>query len=173
MKKSLLSIWFLWLLGFILYGCFFIRPYRVDGNSMETFLKSNSVIIVNTWLYRIRRGDIVVYTLADTWPRIKRVIGVGKEVIKIWNWSVFVDDKKISEKYINQNLRTCVPWSCIDLGSKIFPIPDNSYFVLGDNRENSRDSRGCLDALSCKEASIYYVSKEDIIGKYLFTLPSF
>lgn len=128
----------------ILYCVLFIRPYRVLGDSMAPMLQNNTLILLDTLQARIgtiQRGNIIVYIHEDRTPKIKRVLGIEKEVLVIRDGGIYLNEKKISEPYLNQNIRTCVPGSCTDLSPKIFTVPKNAYFILGDNRENSRDSR--------------------------------
>lgn len=174
MKKYLRFFWFFLLSCVILYTILFIRPYKISGDSMDPQLKNNTIILIDTLKPRIwflKRSNIVVYKYSEE-IRVKRILGIGTEKVTIKEGKIYADNTLISEKYLNPNLRTCVPWSCINTNETIYQVPENTYFVLGDNRENSRDSRGCLDAVSCEEWAIYYVSKTDILGKYIVALPS-
>ena len=156
------------------------QNFKVDGNSMFPTLENGEFLIVNKLVYSEvdveklgrflpfldagetperyvfhgpERGDIVV--LVD--PRrpdtdlIKRVIGLPGETIEIINGTIFIDGKLLEEPYIEQ------AWHYT--GPKI-SIPEGEYFVMGDNRDNSLDSRS---------AQVGPVPKDLIIGKALLS----
>ena len=118
---------------------FLYQPVKVEGTSMMPSLEDQERIFVNKFVYRlepIERGDIVVFR----YPRdpsksyIKRVIGMAGDHIRIDGGQVFVNDEPLNEDY--------VPASYADMRS--YPetvVPENSYFVLGDHRSMSNDSR--------------------------------
>lgn len=167
-------IFSLFFIGIILYGVLSIRPYRISGDSMSPNLRPESVVIIDRISPRIlwlNRWDVVVYRSSE-WIRIKRIIGLPKEQIKIAEWNVFsiidTDAKMLDEKYLAEHVRTCVPGGCTDLGEHIYNIPSDHYFVLGDNRENSRDSRGCIDITSCANNVPFYVPDDEILGRVIF-----
>ena len=118
---------------------FLYQPVKVEGTSMMPSLDDEERILVNKFVYRlepIQRGDIVVfrYPLDPSKSYIKRVIGTAGDHIQILNGSVYVNGKELSEDY--------VPPAYID--DRSYPeivVPVNSYFVLGDHRSMSRDSR--------------------------------
>jgi signal peptidase I len=118
---------------------FLYQPVKVEGTSMMPSLEDQERIFVNKFVYRlepIERGDIVVFR----YPRdpsksyIKRVIAMAGDHIRIVNGEVFVNDKALDEEY--------VPAEYSDQRS--YPetvVPENSFFVLGDHRSMSNDSR--------------------------------
>ena len=118
---------------------FLYQPVKVEGTSMMPSLDDQERIFVNKFVYRlepIQRGDIVVFR----YPRdisksyIKRVIGLAGDHIRIEDGQVYVNGKPLDEDY--------VPAAYADerFYSEIV-VPANSYFVLGDHRSMSNDSR--------------------------------
>jgi len=123
--------------GFIII--FVYQPVKVEGTSMMPSLEDQERIFVNKFVYRlepIERGDIVVFR----YPRdpsksfIKRVIGLAGDRIRINAGQVWVNGKRLEEDY--------VPRAYEDLRSySETVVPPGSYFVLGDHRSLSNDSR--------------------------------
>jgi len=118
---------------------FLYQPVKVEGTSMMPSLEDQERIFVNKFVYRlepIERGDIVVFR----YPRdpsksyIKRVIGMAGDRIRIDGGQVYVNDQALDEDY--------VPPAYTD--SRSYPdttVPASSFFVLGDHRSMSNDSR--------------------------------
>jgi signal peptidase I len=132
------------LLAFIVI-VFLYQPVQVEGTSMMPRLTNHERIFINKFVYRfepIQRGDIVVfwYPLDPSKSYIKRVVGLPGEAVSIRDGRVYVNDKPLQESYI--------PPAYLDHQS--YPVtivePDH-YFVLGDHRESSNDSRvwGAVD----------------------------
>jgi signal peptidase I len=118
---------------------FVYQPVKVEGYSMEPGLEDQERIFINKLVYRwekIERGDIIVFRYPGD-PRksfIKRVIGVPGDQVRISSGHVYLNGKRIDEDY--------VPPEFFD--SKSYPltvIPPGTYFVLGDHRSMSNDSR--------------------------------
>ena len=127
---------------------------QVVGSSMYPTLEDGEVLILNKFQYRffdIKRGDIVSLDYEDTKYLIKRIIGLPGETVKIVDNELYINDKIYEEEYLSDDLQYD-EFSLTDLGYS--KIPENMYLVLGDNRENSLDSR-----------EIGLIKKEDINGK--------
>lgn len=126
------------LLSFIVI-VFLYQPVQVEGTSMMPHLENHERIFINKFVYRfepIQRGDIVVfwYPLDPSKSYIKRVVGLPGEWVSIRDGRVYVDGKPLTEPYI--------PPEYLDHQSyaPTFVEP-NHYYVLGDHRESSNDSR--------------------------------
>lgn len=124
------------LLIYALVRVFLFENYRVLGHSMDPTLDNDQFLVVNKLGYRLHepvRGDIVVFRDPRTDDRklIKRIIGLPGEVLEIKEGQVFINEQPLDEPYIEYRGRYSESPS---------PIPDNHYFVLGDNRNNSSDS---------------------------------
>ncbi len=126
------------LLAFVLI-LFFYQPVEVQGSSMLPGIESRERIFVNKFAYHfepIRRGDIIVFR----YPRdpakifIKRVIGLPGDWVGIRNGTVYINGKRLHEPY--------VPAAYVD--HETYPpvhVPADHYYVLGDHRDDSNDSR--------------------------------
>lgn len=118
---------------------FLYQPVKVEGTSMAPLLSDQERIFINKFVYRfepIQRGDVVVfwYPLDHTKSFIKRVIGLPGETVEIRQGTVYVDGQSIQEPY--------VPAQYEDLSDyRSYRVPNDSYFVMGDHRISSNDSR--------------------------------
>jgi signal peptidase I len=131
---------------FILFGVFIAQPVVVEGTSMLPNLHEGERLIVDKLIYykfksfsagHIERGDVVVfwYPVNPDQSFVKRVIGMPGETVEIRNGQVFVSGKQISEPYLD-------PANTASMGSlNSTLVTSGHYFVMGDNRDNSSDSR--------------------------------
>jgi signal peptidase I len=108
---------------------------RVDGFSMNPTLQNGEYILVNKLAYKTghpERGDIIVFSFPadEGQDLIKRVIGLPGDTIRVDNGTVTINDRKLEEPYIAQAPLYSGEWT----------IPEDHLFVLGDNRNDSRDS---------------------------------
>jgi signal peptidase I len=107
------------------------------SNDMEPTISKDETVFVTDQIENIKRGDIVVFK----YPRdqkqsfIKRVVGLPGEVISIREGRVYIDQKLLEENYLDSKLNTSTRIMS-DL-----TIPPRTYYVLGDNRDHSNDSR--------------------------------
>src|SRR5258708_15265556 len=125
---------------------FLYQPVKVEGTSMMPSLDDQERIFINKFVYRlepIQRGDIVVFR----YPRdpaksfIKRVMGIAGDHVRIEDGRVYLNGKLVSEDYVPRAYEDERSYSEI-------VVPPDSYFVLGDHRSLSNDSRdfGPVDA---------------------------
>ena len=116
----------------LLFKKFVVSPIKVNGNSMFKTLHDGDIMILNIIGYRfsdVERFDIVVVDEGDEYL-IKRVIGLPGETIEYRDNQLYVNGKKVKENYSSEKTD--------DFKVK---VSKDSYFVLGDNRTNSLDSR--------------------------------
>jgi len=137
---------------------FVIQSYHVEGLSMEPTLNSNEYVLVNKALYLLHppeRGDVIVFhnpnnTSVDF---IKRVIGLPGDTVQVDNAHVSINGVALNEPYISS------PSTPV---TNTWKVPPDRYFVLGDNRPVSDDSRywGCVpkDLIVGKAVVIYWPS---------------
>ncbi|MDR0922299.1 MAG: signal peptidase I [Lactobacillales bacterium] len=143
---------------FIIRG-FFLIPVPVIGSSMEKNLSPGDMMIMEKFT-KIHRFDVVVIKLPTDEIIVKRVIGLPGESISYENNELYVDDKKVSEPFLKENEKEYQSKSFytndfdLEMISGRKTLAKETYFVLGDNRPMSRDSR-----------SFGVVSQNEILGK--------
>jgi signal peptidase I len=138
----------------LLIKTFLFQAFYIPSESMTPTLKVHDRVLVNKLSYKlhdVHRGDIVVFKApphADPGidDLVKRVIGLPGEVVTGHGGHVFINGKQLPEKYLPRGVTT----SAFDART----IPPDSYWVMGDNRGNSKDSR-----------SFGFITKKQIVGR--------
>ncbi len=152
----------------LLVQAYVVKPYRIPSESMAATLVPRDRVLVNKVVYRMRephRGDIVVidsHVLHKV--LIKRVVGLPGERIALKGGAVYIDGRRLSEPYVDVSagrrertdpfFGTGKPWAL----ESPYVIPAGHYFVMGDNREVSDDSRDWGT-----------VPRSEIVGEAFFT----
>lgn len=150
--------WYEWIKAIViaLFLAVFIRTFIfatsvVEGDSMFPALEDGERIIFNKFIYIIdepMRGDIVIIQQPDK-NYVKRIIGLPNETIEMNNHTLYIDGVEQSNSFVHE-------YNMLLTGSfGPVQIPENSYFVMGDNRAISKDSRNGLG----------FIDRTEIIGR--------
>ncbi len=151
-RKFLINI-LVTILAVVFIRAFVLESSVVDGTSMEPYFYDEDSVLLDKLFYKyfeIDRFDVIVFEKnisSEEKFLIKRVIGLPGERVKMEYGTLYIDDKAIYE------------YNDLDIVTNDFEeviVPEDSYFVLGDNRNNSLDSRS---------ASVGFIAKEDIVGR--------
>ena len=160
--KSILKELLVWLLviavGVVasyLVVTFVGQRIQVSGESMETTLSDGDHLIVDKISYRFndpQRYDIIVfpYRLEKNTYYIKRIIGLPGETVQIVNGYVYINGVQLDEHYGNEVMEEA------GLAAEPITLGADEYFVLGDNRNNSQDSRA---------ANVGVIHRDEILGR--------
>lgn len=139
---------------------FVILNERIPSGSMENTIMTNDTVFTFRLSYLFsepKRGDIIVFPYPDNEniDYIKRVVGLPGETVEIKEGVVYIDGDPLDEPYVKEE------WHMLgDAG--VYEVPEDSYFVMGDNRNSSEDSRYWRNK---------FVEEDKIKSKYIFTYP--
>lgn len=123
---------------------FIMSPQEINGASMEPNFHNGEYILTNKVLYKFRqpvRGDIVIFKspMNKEIDYIKRIIGLPGDTVSLKNNAIYVNGQKVEEPYLAPDV-VIFGGSYLQEGQSVV-VPPGSYFVLGDNRPHSSDSR--------------------------------
>ena len=149
---------------YLVLSTYVIAPFTVKGHSMDYTFADNDRVFVNKFSKTFERGDEVVFHANETDDYIKRIIGVPGDTIEYKNDVLYVNGQAVEEPYLTKKIQEAkasgnsplTPDFNIEYlsSTKSKTVPEGTYFVLGDNRQHSTDSR-----------VFGFVKKEAMIGK--------
>lgn len=146
---------------FLVIYIFLFRPFEVNGQSMYPTFHNGEMILTNLIGLKMglpQRGDVIVLQAPDDPEKdyIKRVVGLPGDTVMISNGNFYVNNKKFDESpYLTSDVKTT--GGAFLSENQPVVIPAQQYFVVGDNRSNSKDSR-----------ALGFIKQEAIIGKSFF-----
>lgn len=132
----------------LIVRCFFVDLIFIRGNSMWPTFQDKDVVIISKLMDEYKRFDVVVILTGDG-NIIKRIIGVPGDTVQIIDGCVFINGCLLDDEYAT------APMVDAGIASELIQLDENEYFVLGDNRNNSKDSRS---------DTIGIIKKRQIIG---------
>lgn len=166
MKKIMKSELFSWITALTIalilalgVRAFLFEPFIVEGASMEPTLNNNEKLLVNkvvAYTGSVNRQDIIIIDGKNRDINyVKRVIGLPGDTVEMTNDHLYINGEEVNEPYLAEEIEKA---HAVDMNYTgdfgPFTIPDHQYFVLGDNRLNSMDSRNGLG----------YIDKDQIVG---------
>lgn len=157
---------------------FLVSPFQVEGNSMVSTLEDREYIVINKFAYLAgspHRGDIVVFRPPNEPGKfyVKRVIGTPGDTVEIRNGKVYVrteggdETQELTEPYLDERNRNHTfrhPPNGGDPSPITYDVPEGQFFLLGDNRQGSHDSR----SFTVEGEAHPFVPEEGIKGRVWF-----
>jgi len=121
-----------------------MRPHKIKGQSMHPNYPDAEYLLtqkVSYYLERPKRGDVIVFTppISQDDEFIKRIIALPGEKVKVANGKVFINDEELKEAYLDSSVYTS--GSSFLVEGEEYTVPEGDWFVMGDNRPHSSDSR--------------------------------
>lgn len=165
--KELLSL--IIYIGLVVLLCYFVINFvgcrsRVDGSSMNPTLEDGDNLWVDKLSYRFgnpKRFDVIIFNYDEDTTYVKRIIGLPGETVRIdQDGHIFINDQLLKENYGKEVI---LPTN-LGRASQPVVLGEDEYFVLGDNRNNSQDSRW---------ADVGNVNRKDIVGKVILRIYPF
>ncbi len=164
---DVLAVVFPFYLAYLVLACFFVFVSRIDGSSMEPNFHDNQLILVNRFNVSYERFDVVFVNVSKERTSyyqddffLKRIVGLPGETIEYKSDMLYIDGTVVTETFENgvtKNFKFAEV--CMIAETSCDVIPEDYYFVLGDNRQKSTDSR-----------VIGLVHKDDLFGKIIYGL---
>ncbi len=140
---------------FVIFYAFVLRPYAINGQAMHPNFQNGEYVAAQVYSPNspIKRGDVAIYSTDSQGPDlVKRVIGLPGETISLINSQVYINGEMLDESlYLSPEVET-YGGEFLQEGEVVL-VPENSYFLMGDNRSFSSDSR-----------NTGFISREDIVA---------